>query len=92
MLRVKKYSDKIWIWRVEKGFAFLGYHFACTIAGSSIVTSCHRRLQLYRYFHNVPIASVLSDLAEWVLSPTGKAPPYHGARQLQSFASCSTVD
>ena len=58
---------------------------ACTIAGSPKATPYIEGFSYFVTSITAPIASGRSVLAGG-LSPAGKAPPYHGARRLQTFS------
>jgi hypothetical protein len=60
---------------------------ACTLAESPIAISLHRRLQPLRYLHDCFDCFRPERFSRVGLSPTGKAPPLHGARQKRTLTN-----
>ena len=58
---------------------------ACTLAKSPYVTLYTRGFSHFVSSMTAPIASGWSKSCRVGLSPTGKTPPYHGARQYKTF-------
>jgi len=70
-----------------RGLLGVHSHYGLHTRGIAYSDPLHRRLQPLRYLHDCSDCFRPERISRVGLSPTGKAPPYHGARHLETVTT-----